>query len=323
MPKVKREEEFKTALHALIDANRQILAAALVGARGECLAQIGSAHMDGAEISAYLPALLVPGPGALSQLRINPQGFMLANLPSGHVLVRQVGQMAALCVLSRGGGKLPLPLPDTTALALRLEAFQSAAAEPAASIPAPEPVSVPLILPDFPSRPVAAPAADEAMPPAATPPPAGPVFSAEDAASIRALAPLIAPHLPAITTRFYAVIKAQPQMARFIGDAETRLRQAHEAWLESLFAGEYGAAFRARQREIGTAHNHAGVPPLLAAASMVFLSKSFTNAIRDDLEDPHEAATALAALNRLLLFCQSLMDDRYTHLIARLEGAAG
>ncbi|WP_297444148.1 protoglobin domain-containing protein, partial [Acidocella sp.] len=162
----------------------------------------------------------------------------------------------------------------------------------------------------------------DSAPMADDPPPPGPVFPPEDTARIRALAPRIAAHLPAITTRFYAVIKAQPQMARFIGDAEMRLHQTHKVWVESLFTGDYGPAFCARQRAIGLAHDHAGVPPLLAAASMVFLSKSFANTIRDCTDDAPEAAAALAALNRLLLFCQSLMDDRYTHLIARLEGAA-
>ena len=122
---MKHEEEFKTALHALVEDNRQILAVALLDADGACLADLGTPNMDRAEIAGYLAALLQPGPGALSQLRINRQGFMLSNLPGGHVLVRQVEQMAVLCILSRAGGKLPLPLPDTTALAAWLEQRQS------------------------------------------------------------------------------------------------------------------------------------------------------------------------------------------------------
>jgi predicted regulator of Ras-like GTPase activity (Roadblock/LC7/MglB family) len=338
------QDQYIAALKALSDTSASILAAAVVDSEGGVLATYGSSDAEERRLHECLATLFAPGGETLMQLRANKLGLMLRNSAFGHLLVRQTGAEAVLCMLSGPGGKLPLPLPDTTAIANQLLALQTQPPEPEPEpTPEPEPAPAPEPAPEpEPERqPAPAPVAVLAPAPAPELPapelPANPAPMAElapardpaladdlaftdaDQARIVALGPVVAPHLPGITTRFYAVIKAQPQMARFIGDAEMRLHQTHKQWLDSLFAGDYGAAFRDRQREIGLAHEHAGVPPLLAAASMVFLSKSFTNTILACVPDATKATADLAALNRLLIFCQSLMDNRYTHLIARLD----
>ncbi len=137
----------------------------------------------------------------------------------------------------------------------------------------------------------------------------------EDGAAIAAIAPVILPHLEAVTTRFYDLLHEEPRIAEYIEGRVDLLKKTHLEWLQGLFAGEYGTNFIRRQERIGEVHVNVRVPPLFVAASMSFLRAELSAVISEYIPDREEASRSTKVVLRLLDLCQYLIDRKYSETL--------
>lgn len=151
-------------------------------------------------------------------------------------------------------------------------------------------------------------------------------LSDEDFRHLAHLGPMVKPHIPSMTDAFYDRLQAEPQTAPHVAGRVEQLKTTHIAWLTSLFEGNYGEDFVARQERIGKAHVVAKIPPLFVAASMSFLRAAFTELLdKLALEQAGESVGRCSgAVLRLLDLCQYLIDRAYEEdRLDRLVEATG
>ena len=125
-------------------------------------------------------------------------------------------------------------------------------------------------------------------------------FGAEDAANLRALAPLFAAHGGAVTDAFYAKLEATPETAAIIAGRVDALKRTHARWMGELFAGDYGPAYLENRWKIGLAHVRAAVPPHYVEAVVSFLRTESERLILAHVADPAQAAAQHASLIKIL-----------------------
>ena len=348
-----REDQIIAILSALNSRTAGIQASALISTDGFIIASALAAGMDEDRVSALIAATLSLGERtALELTRGNLEQVMVSGR-QGPVLIIRAGRDAVLCAIAAKSTKLGLLFQDASAAAQDilahagafteiLEARRAAntVAQPAAeTVGAPEPIAEPIAEPVFAEEPplildetyLLHPAhADEPAPTAAHPQDISTAdqtlhavcqdvgFTAQDQEVIKSLRSLMHPLLPSLTERFYKVLLADPQMAPYIQNRVDTLRKTHQAWLESLFEGDYGPAFVRRQQEIGEAHTRANIPPIYFAASMVFLRAAIPALLTNNISNPADQALAGSSLLRLLDLCQYLIDPKYYQVLIRL-----
>jgi truncated hemoglobin YjbI len=79
-------------------------------------------------------------------------------------------------------------------------------------------------------------------------------FTADDAATLASLAPIVEPHIPALADRFYAQIPQHAEAAAVFTGGETqiaRLKLTLQRWARGLFAGTYDTAYAEERFRIG------------------------------------------------------------------------
>jgi hypothetical protein len=147
----------------------------------------------------------------------------------------------------------------------------------------------------------------------------------EDFRLLAHIGPHIKPHIPAMTDAFYARLQTEPQTASHVAGRVDQLKKTHQEWLNSLFDGNYGADFVARQERIGQAHVSAKIPPLFVASSMSFLRAAFTELLDKVAGEAGETmGRCSSAVLRMLDLSQYLIDRAYEEdRLDRLVEATG
>lgn len=144
-------------------------------------------------------------------------------------------------------------------------------------------------------------------------------FDADDAARLRALAPLFAAHGPALTDRFYARLAAEPEQSALVAGRVDALRQTHLRWMGELFAGDYGERYFAERWRIGLAHVRVGVKPWWVEAVTSFLRSEGLVLLAEHVADPQQRTADARSLLKILdidlmIINLAYADDRVDRL---------
>jgi len=124
-------------------------------------------------------------------------------------------------------------------------------------------------------------------------------FGPEDAANLRALAPLFAAHGAAITEGFYERLAATPETAPLIAGRVDRLKATHARWMSGLFEGVYGDAYFEERWRIGLTHVRASIPPHWVEAVTSFLRAAGLGLIARETEPARAPALSRSYLKIL------------------------
>ncbi len=342
-----REDQIIAILSALNSRTAGIQASALISTDGFIIASALAAGMDEDRVSALIAATLSLGERTALELTRGSLEQVMVSGRQGPVLIIRAGRDAVLCAIAAKSTKLGLLFQDASAAAQDILAHAGAfteilearravktVAQPAAETvgapePFAEPIAEPIADPEFAEEPPLILDETYLLHPARADEPAPTDqtlhvfcqdvgFTAQDQEIIKSLRSLMHPLLPSLTERFYKVLLADPQMAPYIQNRVDMLRKTHQAWLESLFEGDYGPAFVRRQQEIGEAHTRANIPPIYFAASMVFLRAAIPALLTNNISNPADQALAGSSLLRLLDLCQYLIDPKYYQVLIRL-----
>ena len=145
----------------------------------------------------------------------------------------------------------------------------------------------------------------------------------DDVACLKALAPLVSPHIPALTESFYERILASAAMSPFVEGRVDTLKQTHMRWMNMLFSGPFDAEFVKIHQHIGEVHLRQKIPPLFVSASVAFLRAEMPKLFTPELlahVPQYDYAFCTSALLRVLDTCQYLIDRTYYKALMELLG---
>ena len=139
-------------------------------------------------------------------------------------------------------------------------------------------------------------------------------FSPDDAETLRSLAPVIEPHLPALAERFYEEIPRHAGAAQvFTGGSDqiARLKLTLQKWARGLFSGIYDEAYAHERFRIGFRHVQI-VLPQRYVISAVFVIEQFIRDVLDrEIADPDERHRAHRSVSRILNLDLNLICETY------------
>lgn len=140
-------------------------------------------------------------------------------------------------------------------------------------------------------------------------------WSEEDARRVRAVAPVVEPHLDRLIDDFYAEIQRHPRTLKVItGGTEQiqRLKLTLRRWLQELLAADCGREYVLRRWQIGWRHVEIGLPQVFTNAALSRLRTGLVRIVQESVEEgaePH--ASAIASLNKLLDLDLAIIEDAY------------
>lgn len=151
-------------------------------------------------------------------------------------------------------------------------------------------------------------------------------FTAEDAALMRSLAPVVRPHFARIVERFYEAIDRTPgASAVFTGgpaQIERQKRQLH-GWLEGLVAGDYDDAYFERRARIGRTHVRIGLDQQYMFGAMNLIRDGLHTALEECDWDAARKAGGHRAIDGLCDMELAIMLETYREAyIARVQDAS-
>ncbi len=152
-------------------------------------------------------------------------------------------------------------------------------------------------------------------------------LTAEDAANIRALAPVAVPAIPDIVRVFYKeLLEHETAQAVFTGGVEQikRLHGTLTQWLEDLFQGNYDEGYFERRRSVGAAHVRVGLPQHYMFTTMQLIWRELERPLRSagipDIDGK------LRSLHKSLMLELALMiesfKESYTDRVRQVERSA-
>jgi hypothetical protein len=136
------------------------------------------------------------------------------------------------------------------------------------------------------------------------------------------MAPLMLPHLDAVTDRFYAHLQGIPRTAPFLEGRLPKLRRTHRAWLEALFTRDYDVAFVETMYQVGDAHVRARLPVEYMAGGMTLIAGELLPlALRAAAGDTERQVALTGAVNAALGFSLIVMQESFqiSRLLAEQE----
>jgi len=140
-------------------------------------------------------------------------------------------------------------------------------------------------------------------------------FTDESSALLRAMAPVVAPHVGPIIDDFYATIEAHPGARQAItGGAPqiTRLKRTLERWLDELLVGPHDEDYFARRARIGRVHVRINLPQAYMFTAMDRMRVKVAAAIRGALgADPDRLERTLTALHQIMDIELAIMLETY------------
>lgn len=138
-------------------------------------------------------------------------------------------------------------------------------------------------------------------------------FTADDAARLRAFAPLVEPHLAELSERFYAQIPAHPEAAAvFTGGAPqiARLKLTLQRWARGLFSGVYDAAYAEERFQIGVRHVQIGLPQRYVIGAMHVVEDFLRGVIDESVLEPERSPLKMS-LSRIINLDLNLICETY------------
>jgi len=140
-------------------------------------------------------------------------------------------------------------------------------------------------------------------------------WSDEDAQRVRAVAPVVEPHLDRLIDDFYAEIQRHPRTLKVItGGSEqiARLKQSLRRWLEDLLKANCDRPYVLRRWQIGWRHVEIGLPQVFTNAALSRLRTGLVQIVQESVEtDAQSHAPAIASLNKLLDLDLAIIEDAY------------
>ena len=138
-------------------------------------------------------------------------------------------------------------------------------------------------------------------------------FSADDAATLRSLAPLIEPHLRALADRFYEEIPRHPGAEGvFTGPEQVaRLKVTLQHWARGLFSGVYDEAYAQERFRIGARHVQIALPQRYVIAAMHVVDQFIRDVFDREIADAVARADAHRSLSRILNIDLNLICETY------------
>jgi diguanylate cyclase len=143
-------------------------------------------------------------------------------------------------------------------------------------------------------------------------------LSAADADCLARCWPVVQPKADALVAAHLRRQLDATETAGAVADAAQRDRLRHDManFVETLFGGRYDASYASSRLRIGFVHRRNGLPARHFLAALHHLHVDLRQTILARVADAGEAARAVEALERLLLFDESLIFDAYEHRLA-------
>jgi len=138
-------------------------------------------------------------------------------------------------------------------------------------------------------------------------------FGPEDAAALRAFAPLASPRFPEVADRFYARIDEHDQARGALSGPEQveHLKGTLQAWMALLFNGPWDEDYYERRVGIGRVHVRISLPQRFMFGAMDVLRTAFVDIAHDAVPDPERLRPLLAALHKILDVELAIMMESY------------
>ena len=147
-------------------------------------------------------------------------------------------------------------------------------------------------------------------------------FDNRDIKLLKSLRSVIEQRLDEIVEKFYELQTGNPEIALLIGDADTlyRLTLAQRKYIIDLFSGEYGVDYVNNRLRIGLVHKRIGVEPKLYLSAVHTLKHLLSEIIRQESDSAQHHAQIIHALEKLLMFDNTLVFDTYIRsLVSEIE----
>ena len=139
-------------------------------------------------------------------------------------------------------------------------------------------------------------------------------FTADDAAILVSLAPMVEPHLHALADRFYEQIPRHSEAAAVFtgGEAQiARLKLTLQHWARSLFWGVYGEAYAQERFRIGYRHVQIGLPQRYVISAMHVVARFLGELFDREIRDPDHLRRARASLERIIILDLGMICETY------------
>ncbi|MFZ5480427.1 MAG: protoglobin domain-containing protein [Myxococcota bacterium] len=137
-------------------------------------------------------------------------------------------------------------------------------------------------------------------------------FGPDDEARLRALRPVVQPHLEDLSDTFYARILAHPEAARVLRDQAQveRLKGTLRRWADELLAGPWDEDYYQRRERIGRVHVQVGLPSRYMFTAMNVFRTGLC-AVAEDALPPHEAAETCRSIGKVADMDLAIMTGTY------------
>jgi signal transduction histidine kinase len=140
-------------------------------------------------------------------------------------------------------------------------------------------------------------------------------WTSDDAARVRALAPLIESSFVGLVEDFYEEIDRHPDARKVItGGTEQveRLKGTLVVWLKELVAGNYDEDYVRRRSNVGLRHVEIGLEQIYTNAALSRLRKGLLRTLGEKWRGTaDELVTSVDSLNRLLDLDLAIIEDAY------------
>lgn len=140
-------------------------------------------------------------------------------------------------------------------------------------------------------------------------------FTDESTDLLRAMHPVVFPHLEEIMDDFYATIAAHPGARQAItgGEAQiNRLKKTLQRWLEELFLGPHDQTYFERRARIGRMHVRIGLPQAYMFTAMDRIRVRVASIVRDALQaQVDRLERTLTALHQIMDIELAIMLETY------------
>lgn len=138
-------------------------------------------------------------------------------------------------------------------------------------------------------------------------------FSDLDVATLKRLAPVMAPCLKEMADRFYEEIPKHPEAARVFTGAEQveRLKQSLQRWGAGLFGGVYDEEYTRQRYQIGYMHVRIQLPQKFVIGAMALVREFLHEVINRDVSDDPLRMQAHISMDKILDFDLNLMCEAY------------
>lgn len=147
-------------------------------------------------------------------------------------------------------------------------------------------------------------------------------FDDSDAEALLRCKEFITGRLESLVKEFHSFQTQIPEVVQLIGDADTlkRLSISQSCYILQLFNGEYALEYVNDRLRIGMVHKRIGVEPKLYFSTMLELKKMLFKALHNYLGPIDEYDRVTSALEKLLMFDNTLVFDTYIHaLVAEVQ----